>query len=152
MKYVLFDTNVVVGMVRNDAFEAHLDEVYPYDANKILLSVVSQGELQSLAIQWKWGYKKLMRLEYLITRFVVYPIKVQTIIQAYAQIDAFSQGKLPDKPMPKGTSARNMGKNDLWIAATAHATQATLLTTDSDFNHLHNAFLDLDRLDVLPYL
>ena len=146
MKYVLFDTNVVVGMVRNDAFEAHLDEVYPYDANKILLSVVSQGELQSLAIQWKWGYKKLMRLEYLITRFVVYPIKVQTIIQAYAQIDAFSQGKLPDKPMPKGTSARNMGKNDLWIAATAAVLEATLLTTDNDFEHLSSRFFQVENV------
>lgn len=35
---------------------------------------------------------------------------------------------------PEG--ARNMGKNDLWIAASAKAAGATLLTTDGDFDHL----------------
>lgn len=34
-----------------------------------------------------------------------------------------------------------MGKNDLWIAATAFLLEGTLLTTDSDFNHLNNEFL-----------
>jgi tRNA(fMet)-specific endonuclease VapC len=128
MKFVLFDTNVVVGMVRNDGFEAHLDKIYPYTENRILLSVVSQGELQSLAIQWKWGPKKLLRLDRLYEKFVIYPIKMEKVINAYAQIDAYSQSKLPEQPLPMGLSARNMGKNDLWIAATAHATQATLLT------------------------
>ncbi len=39
-----------------------------------------------------------------------------------------------------------MGKNDLWIAATANATGATLLTTDSDFDHLSPNFIDLIRI------
>lgn len=29
-----------------------------------------------------------------------------------------------------------MGQNDLWIAATAHALELTLLSTDKDFSHL----------------
>ena len=33
-----------------------------------------------------------------------------------------------------------MGKNDLWIAATAYAMNAQLLTTDGDFDHLDNSF------------
>ncbi|MDB5243595.1 MAG: hypothetical protein JWP57_4220 [Spirosoma sp.] len=37
----------------------------------------------------------------------------------YAQIDANSQGKLKLQSLQPGMSARNMGKNDLWIAATA---------------------------------
>ncbi len=43
-------------------------------------------------------------------------------------------------------SARNMGKNDLWIAATAHVLGAKLLTTDADFNHLNEVFLDLMKV------
>ncbi len=43
-------------------------------------------------------------------------------------------------------SARNMGKNDLWIAATAHILGAKLLTTDGDFNHLDGVFLDLKKV------
>ena len=33
-------------------------------------------------------------------------------------------------------SARNMGKNDLWIAATALYFDMVLHTTDNDFDHL----------------
>lgn len=40
-------------------------------------------------------------------------------------------------------TSRNMGKNDLWIAATASVTNATLITTDKDFYHLNNTYLKL---------
>jgi predicted nucleic acid-binding protein len=36
-----------------------------------------------------------------------------------------------------------MGKNDIWIAATASIVDAKLVTTDKDFNHLQNNFLNL---------
>ncbi len=40
-----------------------------------------------------------------------------------------------------------MGKNDLWIAAVANVSQAALMTTDSDFDHLSPSHLTLDRID-----
>jgi predicted nucleic acid-binding protein len=40
-----------------------------------------------------------------------------------------------------------MGKNDLWIAATASVLEATLLTLDHDFNHLRNEFLQVETID-----
>lgn len=49
-------------------------------------------------------------------------------------------------------SARNMGKNDAWIAATAYAAQATLVTTDKDFDHLADTFFKLDRLDIQRFM
>lgn len=36
-----------------------------------------------------------------------------------------------------------MGKNDLWIAATAHVIKAHLFTTDNDFNHLDPSYIKL---------
>lgn len=42
-----------------------------------------------------------------------------------------------------------MGKNDLWIAAAAAATGATLLTTDGDFDWLDPLFLARHRVDPL---
>lgn len=80
---------------------------------------------------------------------LVIPIAQQDIFRAYGQIDAFSQGKLSTPPL--GMSARNMGKNDLWIAATAHVTQATLVTTDKDFGHLHTHFLEVDWVDIARF-
>ena len=36
-----------------------------------------------------------------------------------------------------------MGKNDLWIAATAALLGLKLVTTDADFNHLHQIFIEV---------
>lgn len=69
----------------------------------------------------------------------------------YAQIDAYSQGKLPEKPLPYGMSSRNMGKNDIWIASTAAVTNSVLVTTDKDFQHLDGVFLDLKLIDTGCY-
>jgi tRNA(fMet)-specific endonuclease VapC len=148
----LLDTNIIIFCINNAGFDNWFDRTYRKPANDFIISVVTEGELRSLAIQRKWGGTKLRDMEMSISKFLIYPIKVQSIIHAYAQIDAFSQGKLPEQPLPVGMSARNMGKNDLWIAATANATGATLLTTDTDFNHLHSTFLDLNRVDIKPYL
>jgi len=59
------------------------------------------------------------------------------VLSAYAIIDADSR-----------RSGIKMGKNDLWIAATAHVTGATLLTTDRDFDHLEPAFLTCERITM----
>ena len=40
-----------------------------------------------------------------------------------------------------------MKQNDIWIAATAYASQATLLTTDKDFAHLHNIWVGYAYVD-----
>jgi tRNA(fMet)-specific endonuclease VapC len=40
-------------------------------------------------------------------------------------------------------SAKNMGKNDLWIAATASVTKAILVTSDKDFTHLDGVYFDI---------
>ena len=39
-----------------------------------------------------------------------------------------------------------MGKNDLWIAATAALTEATLLTSNHDFDHLSEEVIKLDTI------
>ena len=38
-----------------------------------------------------------------------------------------------------------MGKNDIWIAATAHILNLTLVTTDHDFDHLEDIFISLRK-------
>lgn len=56
---------------------------------------------------------------------VVEDINAPEILAAYGEIDHASR-----------EIGRPMGKNDVWIAATAKVTGATLLTTDRDFDHL----------------
>lgn len=86
-------------------------------------------------------------MEDFLLKFVVADINTENIIDRYAEIDAFSQGRLEKRK--SGFSARNMGKNDLWIAAPASVLDATLLTTDNDFAHLKNEFVDVAKIDLI---
>ncbi len=61
----------------------------------------------------------------------------------YVEIDTYNGRKNLHLPILQGSSI-NMGKNDIWIASTASLLEATLLTTDKDFQHLHNIFLQVD--------
>ncbi len=76
-----------------------------------------------------------------LQNFIILSINAEDITDKYAEIDTFSQRKHPT--MSHNLSARNMGKNDLWIAASASITQSTLLTLDKDFEHLQHHFLDI---------
>ncbi|MBO0931503.1 hypothetical protein [Fibrella aquatilis] len=58
------------------------------------------------------------------------------LFDEYVRIDCYSKGKLPNDPPPKGQTARKMGKNDLWIAATAIFYELNLYTSDNDYDHL----------------
>jgi tRNA(fMet)-specific endonuclease VapC len=44
-------------------------------------------------------------------------------------------------------NGRAVGDNDVWIAACASAADATLLTTDRDFDLLHGTYLDRVWID-----
>ncbi len=142
----LLDTNILLHYIRKSKTAQETDALYAplTDGNEPFISVVSVGELESIALQNKWGEKRMKLLADLLNEVLVADIYARKIILAYAEIDAYSQNKLPNKPLP--LTARNMGKNDLWIAATASMLGATLLTTDNDFDHLDNVFLEVKKL------
>lgn len=148
MRYLL-DTNILLTYLRDQALSAKIDAQFdPFGSESVpIISVISIGELRSLAIRNQWGKPRMKHLDTLLQQLVIADIYVEEIIQLYAEIDAFSQGKHPDKVL--GTSARNMGKNDLWIAATAAAAGLRLLTTDNDFKHLQGVFIDLAEVQYL---
>ena len=91
------------------------------------------GELEAFALKSDWGIQKVRRKDAIINDYPTADIELD-ITLIYAQLDAFSQGKLRTAPLKY--SARNMGKNDLWIAATALYLDMELHTTDNDFDHL----------------
>jgi tRNA(fMet)-specific endonuclease VapC len=146
--YVL-DTGLLLGHIRGARYADHAERTYALSQppNVSLVSVVSKGEIYSLAIQFNWGERKKLELDSLLRRIPVVDINTDRIIQRYAEIDAYSQGKDRTKPLPTGMSSRNMGKNDLWIAATASVLNATLVTTDTDFDHLNSIFLNVAYID-----
>ncbi len=147
MKTYLFDTNILLYFFRQDK---NWETIYSaYDLSVIsdnVVSVVGWGEILALGTRNGWGERRMSELDKLNELFLIADIYDEKIIHRYAEIDAFSEGKLKSKPL--GTSSRKMGKNDLWIAATASVLGLTLLTTDKDFQHLDGVYLDLAFVDL----
>ena len=139
---VLLDTNILVHLARADATGRRVDADHGLRArrDRPLVSVVTAGELASLVRKWKWGERKRQFVSELLLELVPVPVTQGPLVAAYGEIDHFTEHT--QKP------ARPMGKNDLWIAATAHVTGATLLTSDEDFDHLAPRFFSLVRVDA----
>ena len=78
------------------------------------------------------------------------------ILEAYARIDAWTHGNPVNSPRnaPPPRQAVPMKQNDIWVAATAHASGSALLSTDKDFAHLDDVWFDFTWIDqkrrVLP--
>ena len=147
----LIDTNILVIYVRDTDLTRRLEENLRLltGRNNLVISVVSIGEIKSIAKQNKWGEKRVRRLIEILSQFLIADINVEDIIESYSEIDTYSQGKLEGKAT--SFTSRNMGKNDLWIAATASTLNLELLTTDKDFDHLNEEYLQLKRIDLSEY-
>lgn len=135
----LFDTNILVHLVRNDVTGQYVSSKYkPFmRALKPFICTVSEGELHSLALQWAWGKHKLDQMQFLLGYFRHASIERPDVMQAYATLDACSHAQ-----------GNKMGKNDLWIAATAYISGAQIVTTDTDFDHLDTRFVFVDRVPL----
>jgi predicted nucleic acid-binding protein len=146
-KYVL-DTNAVIYFLRDEALHKTLaNELSLYKApNLAIVSVVTLGELKAMALKNNWGERKIEILQGILSEFVVADINSEQVLNNYALLDAFSQNRLKNQPLP--SSSRNMGKNDLWIAATTLSAEATLITSDNDFNHLENTFFEVIKIKM----
>jgi len=144
----VLDTNIIVSAIVNADFDEYFTQNYLLRYRNFVISAVTEGELRAIASKRKWGNRKLDILERVLESFLIYPVKLKSVINSYAELDTYSQGLLDAKPLPKGMSSRNMGKNDLWIAATAQVLKATLVTTDKDFDHLAKVYFPIDFIDV----
>jgi len=145
MARFIFDTGVIVGYVRDAGYAQYLDKKHQVLElpNLSLISVVSKGEIYSLAIQFGWGEAKRKKLQEILAKLPAVDIRRTLIIERYSEIDTYSQARNPAKPLPPGATAVKMGKNDIWIAATASVLNAKLVTIDKDFEHLNGIFLDV---------
>ena len=104
----------------------------------VFTSIICQGEILTLAEKNGWGIDKRTCLEQLLNRIPSLNISQGQITDAYARIDAWTHGKSVMSPnnAPPPKPAVPMKQNDLWIAASTHASGATLVSTDEDFSHL----------------
>ncbi len=105
-----------------------------------LISIITVGEMKALTMKLGWGQQKRDILDKLLQELVVVHLNQGNIIEKYSEIDYYSEKVV--KP------ARPMGQNDMWIAATASALDAYLLTTDNDFDHLIPDHLNRIKINI----
>ena len=132
------DTNILVHYGRESPLYRRIEEQYPLAPTdpQPLLSVITRGEILAFADRNHWGETRRQRSDKFVAQCKVLPLEHPGIIEAYSELDMYSRSK-----------GRTMGDNDLWIAATARATGATLLTTDKDFDHLHPKLISREWID-----
>lgn len=151
MKNIVIDTCVFIHIVRETATgKKCLEELEKYDeAANVIVSVATKAELESFIAQNNWGKPKIERLNKILEEITYIDISNadQLLIDSYTEIDAFSKRKTKDKSgnLLNG-SARKMGKNDLWIAATAYSLDIPLMTTDGDFDHLNGSMMNVIKV------
>lgn len=125
---ILLDTNILVHVLRGKVAGAWLRERYALDSptsERPLVSIITLGELLALATKWNWAAKRRAAILDLEKNFVVVDIRNREVLARYAELGVHWERQ-----------GRRMEQNDLWIAATAKAADATLLTTDGDFRKL----------------
>ena len=145
MKRFLLDTGILLGLISRASWASWTHSEFDLTDGKTVTftSVICRGELLAFAEKRGWGEKKRKILIDVLNEFPTLDINQEDILKAYALIDAWTRGKCPDSPKP----ARPMKQNDIWIAATASASNAVLLSTDKDFAHLHDKWITFNYID-----
>ena len=140
---ILLDTNVALQIVRAKNREKLISLLNPND-DTFYISVVNEAELKSISIRNKWKQDKIDSLELFLHDVRIIEVS-QMLVHTYVEIDSFSQRTNPNFEEYPFDTPRNMGKNDLWIASTASLLGLELYTTDGDFDHLDQVFLDVRK-------
>ena len=135
---LLLDTSVVVDVARNNRSGQAVLDAYSLTIrpDRPLISVITTGEMLGIAKSQAWNAEKTKALKGLLSVFVKLEITSE-VIDAYADLVAHCR-------MNRYTMGQ---QNDMWIAATARATGAVLLTGDKAFNWLDPHFI---RVEYIP--
>ena len=138
---IAIDTNTLVHWVRQDATGRYLLQQYGLDqrAERPVLPSVVEGEIRGLARCWNWGDARFKRLDEILAELVRVNAGLPGIVEAYADLYYEDQ-----------RGGQNTGENDLWIAATARATQAVLLTLDQDFSWMNPSLVRIEVSQRAP--
>ena len=133
----LLDTNILIHYARRNEVGEEIESRYQLFTTPTvpLVSYVSEAEARAFATFRYWGEPALTQLSFLFSIFRIVPMDSPDLLTAYIEIGVYSRRK-----------GFRMGKNDLWIAATARVTGATILTTDQDFDHLNSILLQRDYI------
>jgi tRNA(fMet)-specific endonuclease VapC len=147
---LLFDTNIILFIVRANNYKGIINFLNP-DNSPIYISLASEAEIKSIAMQNNWGTNRISKLDNFLDEVNIVEIN-QLYINAYVEIESFSQKRNNQFLEYNFSSPRNMSKNDLWIASLAALLSLRLITTDNDFDHLHSIFFEVHKIQPKQFV
>jgi len=150
MRYLVLDTCAIIHIIRQSKTGVDcLNWINSLQPSPIqVISVVTKAELLTFSIIAGWQTNKLKFLNAFLKGVTYVDIlhADNQLLENYKLIDCYNKNKLPDfNGVFKSGSHNKMGKNDIWIGATALTLNATLLTTDNDFDHLNGTILNVQK-------
>jgi tRNA(fMet)-specific endonuclease VapC len=124
---LLLDTNILIHLLRGSPIGRRIESEFRLSdrVHAPLISIVTVGEILAFAQKKGWGPAKIESMQSLLRQLVVVDIHSESVLRSYAEVDSFLTAQ-----------GHPIEQNDLWIAATAMAANAHLLTTDKDFDPL----------------
>jgi len=127
----LLDTSVLVTLLSGGYRGDFIDSRFKLRASPVrpLVCIVSHGELRALARVNVHDQRKRNAMEKMLDELVTIDISDNNVLLAYEEV----YEALRHHP---GGARTNSGENDMWIAAAARATKATLVTLDTHFDPL----------------
>lgn len=147
MKRVFLDTNILLERIRDTPLwqEARDRGNLGLGSTRAYIPAICAGELLAIRERNEWGPERRAIQKQLFRDFPIAPIARPQVWLSYARIQCWTQGV--SVPAPKQTPppkpSRPMGKNDLWIAATVHASGGSLLTADRGFLPLDGVWFEV---------
>ena len=143
---LLLDTRVLVRLIVGDKFGLAIDAHYGLRKlpDRPLIALASVAELRRRSLRRTTGWTSAQRneLEALLHEFVWVEPNNESVLSAYAGIGAHLDDNLSAIPDVK-----------LWVAASASAARAKLLTYDTDYRYIPDSLLSvefIERGEVLP--
>ncbi len=138
--YVL-DTSTLLNLIRGKELGHQIDQAFGLRSAmyRHTVSIVTHGELRVLANRLDWGDQKRKALDSALDNLVTVNIDTQELVNAYVSVEEACRNV--------SGGDRIMGKNDIWIAATALTTGLPLITTDKDFKHLNPGLIQVHWVD-----
>lgn len=142
---LLFDTNILLAVIRARNHTGLINFLNP-ENRLVYLSVATEAEIKSIAKRSNWSHARIEKLDNFLDAVTIIEIN-QLYINTYVEIDTYSQKNNPSFGVYGFRTPRNMGKNDLWIASLAGLLGLQLVTTDADFDHLHEIFFEVRKIN-----
>jgi tRNA(fMet)-specific endonuclease VapC len=134
---LLLDTNIFMYMSRGKELGNFLLHNAKLATRRDLAtSVVCVAEMNSIIAANKWGEERIDEFENYLKQLTIIDIAYpSSIVTQYVAIDG-------------ATRHATLGKNDLWVAATASAFGMTLVTADRDYGAIPKEMLNVWHFEV----